>query len=116
MKAIMINSKEETVHVIELSSNQDTRRAEIYDRLECRTYEIAKYFDNGDVLLVDEEGLLTMTSGTKAFQIRDLDILVGNGLIIGPEIEFDDGSWTLANVKTSLDSMIVNFLQCRLNS
>jgi len=91
MKAIMINSDIEKVYYCELSNNADQRTAEIYDRLNCRIFTVAKVFDDGSALFVDDEGLLTLNNESKFFQVNDSQILAGNGIIIGPEKEDETG-------------------------
>lgn len=110
MKAIFINSKEQSVHEIELSTNQEARMAEMYDRLECRMFEIGQYFNNGDVLFVDEEGLLTATNESMFFSINNNQPLIGNGLILGDEVDLDNGSYTINDHLTKIESLNIKFL------
>ena len=110
MKAIMINSKLRTVYYCHLSEKQKVRMAEMYDRLECRLFELGHYFDNGDALFVDEEGMLTMDNESIFFSINGQQPFVGNGLIIGKEIELKDDSYTIEDIETKIESLNINFL------
>lgn len=80
MKAIFINAKEATVTYVENRGELE----ELYSVLGVEMVEIGKYWDNGDHLYVDEEGLLNGT--TWGFTIDGTDF-VGNGLIYGIDLE-----------------------------
>lgn len=110
MKAIMINSQLRTVYQCDLSNKQETRMAEIYDRLNCRLFEVGQYFDNGDVLFVDEEGLLTMDDKSMFFSINGQQPLVGNGIIIGKEIELKNDEYTIEDVEIEIESLNIVFM------
>lgn len=110
MKAIFINSKEKSVHYVELSSNSESRIAEMHDRIECKCFTAGASYPNGDVLFVDDEGLLTLTEESMFFRLDSFQVLAGNGLIVGPEKEFDDGTYTVENVQTPIENIKVNFL------
>ena len=53
MKAILINPHEETITEVEYSGNYK----EIYDIIDCRTFDVAMAKENNDLYL-DDEGLL----------------------------------------------------------
>ena len=74
--------------------------SDIYDRLNCRTFAIGHYFDNGDVLFVDDEGLLAIDDDTTFFQFKGSQVFAGNGIIIGPETETEDGKYTIHDCRT----------------
>ncbi len=109
MKAIMINSKLKTVYYCDLSNNQDKRIAEIYDRLNCRMFAIGHTFPSGDALFVDDEGMVTLDDESTFFKVNGSQVLAGNGLILGNEIEFDDGSYTIEDVFVPLDGLDIRF-------
>jgi hypothetical protein len=109
MKAIFINSKEKSVHYIELSTNSNSRIAEMYDRLECKCFTTGASYPNGDILFVDDEGLLSLTDESMFFRLDSFQILAGNGILVGPEIEFDDGTWTVQDVGTLIEHIKVTF-------
>ena len=54
MKGILINPHEETITEVEYSGNYK----EIYDIINCRTFDVAMAKENNDLYL-DDEGLLT---------------------------------------------------------
>lgn len=110
MKAIFINSKLKVFYEIDLSSNSDNRMAEMHDRLECNIFTTGASYPNGDILFVDDEGLLSLTDKSMFFKLDDFEFLAGNGILIGPETEFDDGAWTVEDVQTSIKDIKVNFL------
>lgn len=76
MKAIFINAKEQSVSVIDTKAQLE----DLYNILGVDMVEIGKYWENGDTLWVDEEGLINGTDF--GFQIDGIDF-VGNGLILG---------------------------------
>ena len=113
MKAIKIDSKNQIVYYVDLSTNNDQRRSEMYDHIDCRIYTLGYYFENGDVLFVDDEGLLTRNEDTIFFNVDNEHPLCGNGLITGPEIEFNDGTYTVEDVKSDPDNLNIKFFKLR---
>ncbi len=109
MKAIMINSQLKTVYNCHLSKKREASSAELYDRLECRTFAIAHTFKRGDALFVDDEGMLDMNDETTFFQVEGCQVLAGNGVIMGPEIEFDDGDYTVEDVTFPIEDLKIKF-------
>ena len=109
MKAIMINSKEKSVHYVDLSTNSESRMSEMHDRLECSTFTIGATYPNGDVLFVDDEGLLSLTDESMFFRLDSFQMLAGNGILVGPEIEFNNGTWTVKDVETLIEDIRVTF-------
>jgi hypothetical protein len=80
MKAIFIDAKNR-----QISYNDNKGQLEdLYRILEVDMVQIAEYWDNGDTLWVDEEGLINGTDF--GFQINGKQY-VGNGLIYGTNRE-----------------------------
>ena len=80
MRAIFINAKEGTVSYVENKG----RLEDLYSTLGVEMVEVAKYWENGDHLYVDEEGLINGTDF--GFTLNSIDY-VGNGLIYGMDLE-----------------------------
>lgn len=93
MKAVLINPKEKSIEVIEISSLEDIARIIGYATI------ISDDIDgNGDKLFFDEECFLRGTEGR--FQIDALIPVSGNGIILG-----SNNSGELFNVKTSINKL-----------
>ena len=93
MKGILINPFDETIK--EAVYTGDYR--EIYDLVECRTFDCV-YLDNREVLYIDDEGLLV--DETRSFTINNR-VLAGKGLILGSDKDGEtaDVGLTLQMVK-----------------
>jgi hypothetical protein len=76
MKAIFINAKEQTVSIVENKGQLE----DLYNTLGVNMVEIGRFYENGDTLWVDEEGLINGTDF--GFQLDGIDYM-GNGLIYG---------------------------------
>jgi hypothetical protein len=76
MKAIFINAKEQTVSIVENKGQLE----DLYNTLGVNMVEIGRYYENGDTLWVDEEGLINGTDF--GFTLDGIDYM-GNGLIYG---------------------------------
>jgi len=109
MKAIMINSQLKKVYNCNISENSKFRKAELYNRLECKIFAVGYTFKKGDALFINDEGMLNIDKNTTFFQIGDSQILAGNGVIIGPEIVFVNGSCKVKDVTLSIEHLKVNF-------
>lgn len=74
---------------------------EIQRQLGCRTFTTGGYLENGDVLFVDDEGMLT--GPTHFFRIKGLNDqpLAGRGVVLG-----SDGHGGSADVKTSSEEIL----------
>lgn len=83
MRAIYIDSDACKVTEIELPDD-DSQLSEL-QRLVGGNIEFAHEFPNGDVLFVDEEGLLK--NPKHFFDVDAHQHFAGNGVIVGPEIE-----------------------------
>ncbi len=79
MKAILIDSANHRVEMVEYSSYSDMRK------LIGGSLEIAFMWPSGDVLYVDEEGLLKGPSDYFTIPERSDQLLAGNGLLVGKE-------------------------------
>jgi hypothetical protein len=76
MKGIFIDAKNRQVTYV----NTKAQLEDLYLILGVNMVEIGKYWENGDTLWVDEEGLINGTDF--GFQVQGLEFL-GNGLILG---------------------------------
>ena len=105
MKAILINVKNQSVTQIEMSDDYN----EIYTHIGngCRTFEVPVEFDNGDVLYVDEEGLLQPDKEGAFIMSGWNRPIVGNALIIGADAEGNS-----VDAKTNADDVarIIRFM------
>ena len=96
---ILIDPFNYTITEVKVDSLQD-----IYGVLEVDLIEVAHTFENGDVIYVDEEGLLKIgaTDGqTMGFRVEGSETPltgIGRGLIVGTTSEGED-----ASCKTTLD-------------
>lgn len=88
MKAVFINSKEETVTEVEVNDNENILH-QWYKILGVNMVEVACYInEQEDAIIVDEEGLLTLTNNTKFFTYEGAhQPFAGNGLITGKDDE-----------------------------
>ena len=95
MKAYWIDTTAQTVSEVEYTGLADLQR------MVGGYIEAAMYWDSGNVLFVDEEGLL---KGIQIFfRIAGLERpMAGNGVVVGPEI--DDGE-TTADPTITLDEL-----------
>lgn len=80
MKGIFIDAKNREVFIV----NTKGQLEDLYLILGVNMVEIGKYWENGDTLWVDEEGLINGTDF--GFQLDGIDYL-GNGLILGQNLE-----------------------------
>jgi hypothetical protein len=80
MKGIFIDAKNRQVAYV----NTKAQLEDLYLILGVNMVEIGKYWENGDTLWVDEEGLINGTDF--GFQVQGLEFL-GNGLILGTNRE-----------------------------
>jgi len=83
-------------------------KAQLEDKyllLNVNMVEIGKYYENGDTLWVDEEGLINGTDF--GFQLDGVDFM-GNGLILGTNRENPELD---ASAVTPLDKLKIKFFQ-----
>jgi len=92
MKGILINPHEETITEVEYSGNYK----EIYDIINCRTFDVATIYNTQDIY-VDDEGLLI--DNQRFFSINDRTF-GGKGLLLSHDDEGETKS-------TNLDLQIV---------
>jgi hypothetical protein len=97
-KAYWIDSENKSITEVESSSLADMRR-HIGGHI-----EIAFLHPNGDVLYVDEEGLLKNPEHWFRYSHRTDQPFAGNGLLVGREVEGDEypEGFTTLSPKTSL--------------
>jgi len=84
MKVLFINAKDMSVEERELESHKDIRP------LINGWIEAAYRYENGDVLYVDEEGLLKNPRHFFLIPERGDQPLAGNGVIVGREVEVEE--------------------------
>lgn len=106
IKALFIDVVKQSVTPIEIKN----KFSEYYPLLECQTIE-AIHLENGDVIYIDEEGLLSEQDGY--FRLKGYyQVYAGHGLVIGTEIskqdENDDGN-CLSTVQDILN--LITFLK-----
>jgi Domain of unknown function (DUF3846) len=100
-KAYWIDSKSKTITEVEYNSLDDMHRY-IGGHI-----EVAHAHPNGDVLYVDEEGLLKDPKNWFLYAYRSDQPLAGNGLYVGREVEgeqYPNGYTTLAPT-TSIEQL-----------
>lgn len=85
MKAIFINTQDKIISEVDIKGDLDSW----YKLIGCDVVEIAARLDNGDMILVDEEGL--WKSPTEFFTFDHAEYtnypFAGNGLVIGSDGE-----------------------------
>ena len=84
MRAILIDVVKREIKEIEIDSVQVL--TDLYKLIGCELVEAVDMNENHSIF-VDEEGLLTLGSESKFFQFGDSDLLVGNGVILGVNLE-----------------------------
>jgi hypothetical protein len=101
MKAIFIDAKNRKVSINENKGQLEDK----YLILDVNMVQIGRYWDNGDTLWVDEEGLI---NGTEyGFQLDGIEYM-GNGLIYGTNRENPELD---ASAVTPLDKIKVTFFE-----
>ena len=82
MKAILIDVRNKTISLVEVDNKRVLE--DWYELMGCQMVEVAHYFNNHDSILVDEEGLLSLSGDTKFFTIKGgHQPFAGNGLVVG---------------------------------
>lgn len=96
MKALKINTETRTIEEIFIDGSLKS----IYDAIGngCTCFECPVSFENDDTLYVDEEGLFHDVNGGMAVKGFGNPI-VGNGLIIGTDIETGESRDCLSTVE-----------------
>ena len=79
MKSILINPFDRTISEVEYSGNYQ----QIYDLIDCETYDCARINKHGDAIFVDDEGLIS--EKPQAFFLHEdyPQPLAGKGLVLG---------------------------------
>lgn len=95
MRAILIDAAQGTVQEIDTVGDLDA----LYGLIHCQMIEVAHEFPNGDVLYVDEEGLLKQPQ--RFFDIGAHQPFAGNGVIIGC-----DGNGETVAAATPIDEIV----------
>jgi hypothetical protein len=89
MKAYLIDPFQQTVTNVELAGAENPRKhlRDIYALLNCELIDAVTISEQGDAVLVDDEGLLKDMSSQRFFQLgNELDgcmLLAGYGLVVG---------------------------------
>ena len=106
MRVILIDPATKTV----VEANRDTRFDALQDAVRG-SIEIAHYFDNGDVLYVNGNGLLELEDALKGeteieraylFDLQAHQPFAGRGIIVGEEVDgvHQDAKTTLEEVRS----------------
>ncbi len=99
MKGILINPFDTTITEVEYSGNYK----EIYDIIDCRTFDIATIYNTQDIY-VDDEGLLI--DNQKFFSINDRTF-GGKGLLLSHD---DEGETKSTNLDLQMVQDMVQWL------
>jgi len=112
-KAILIDAKTETVSEVTVPSRGFVNAANLLIGSDC--YTCGPRLGNGDGVLVDDEGLLTLTPETKFFLFGSYpQPLAGNGLVVGCNMsdgETKDVESTVAEIESKVDFLTLAQVQ-----
>jgi hypothetical protein len=90
MKAIFIDAERREIREVEYSPTGSGDEHPSVNHYVGGWIEAAWRWDNGDVLFVDEEGLLKATMHFFLCKFRTDQPMAGNGLLVGREVEDED--------------------------
>lgn len=77
-KGFLINSKDETITVVEVTDYKDIQK-----KVGCDLFDVVQLDEQNDVY-VDDEGLLNLDKDSKFFGFKGSELrLAGNGLVLG---------------------------------
>lgn len=97
MKAIKIDALNQTITEIEIDGSLES----FYAAADCEIIETAGYFDNGDIIYVDEEGMMNeIDYGFKVTNFSNPQPFFGSGVVTRIN---DDGEPT--DCKSDLDAI-----------
>jgi hypothetical protein len=102
MKAILIDVYNEVVRQVEVDKKNVLR--DWYKYTQCSMVEPV-YINEHDSIMVDEEGLLTLTKDSKFFSYKG-DMYAGNGLVVGVNVrngESVDPMITVEEIRAYVD-------------
>lgn len=100
-KAYLIDSTRCIIREVTYDTSDDMRK------LIGGYLEVASSLPNGDVLYVDEEGLLKSGQGHFLFELRPDQVLAGNGLLVGAEVQTAEGEFLgMRDPKTPLYRLV----------
>lgn len=86
MRAYLINPHDQTITEVDYSGDY----CQIYDLIECQTFDVARINDRGDVIYVDDEG---MFHNSEFFDLPGYSQpLAGLGLVLGTNDEGESTS------------------------
>ena len=92
MKAILVNSKEQTVEVVDIENNLKA----YYKQLDCNMVE-AVYLQDSHVMYVDEEALFSPKE--TGFKIEGMHSpVIGDGLIFKAKPDGNEGNCELSEI------------------
>lgn len=83
MKAILINPFARTITEVEYSGNYQ----QIYDLIDCDTYDCARINRHGDAIFIDDEGLIHEKEQAFFLHADYPEPLAGKGLVLGCDEE-----------------------------
>ena len=87
MKAILIDVVNREIKEIDINNENEAHiLVDLYKIIGCEMVEAVDVNEN-HTIFVDEEGLLTLRTDSQFFQWGDNDPLVGNGVIVGIDLE-----------------------------
>lgn len=86
MRAILINPENKTVTEIDIGKGE---LEDLYRAIDCTCICMPLRFDNGDFLVMDDEGLLKESNYFWHFK-GATQVLAGKAIIVGPETEDGD--------------------------
>lgn len=102
IKAIRIDSANRRFHEVEIEQNNID---DINSHLGSSLFDIVR-LDNGDVIFVDDEGILTANVGDPFFATKRFrQALVGNGLVVGTNPKNGDSVDPLTTIEWLEDNV-----------
>ena len=83
MKAILIDSNNETITLVDIDDKN--KLSGYYKHLECRSIQVAHYVTETDCIYCDEDGLVKMNPNSKFFGAEGAHqpFFIGKGLVVG---------------------------------
>ncbi len=87
MKGILINAYTRKITAVDIEEG-DNELQSIYNHLECQYIETGMYLENGDIVFVDEEGMMKECNHF-FYMLGAQQPFAGNGLILGMSLSGD---------------------------
>lgn len=105
MKGILIRKDNDQVVVEDIEYKQDDPES-ICKAIDCSIFTSAGYLENGDAVLVDDEGLITMVDDSIITKMRHYpQPLVGNIMIIGMNRKTGEGQDVVSTREEIVDQI-----------